>query len=235
MTSPGGRPGTRELRVGLAGPRLDGPQPPPDPGRPRRHPARGRRRSRSRPRSRGATAQTGAQGFAEPLAMIAEAELDARRHRRPDDRPRAARPRRDRARHRRSSSRSRSRPRSTRRCGSSPRRARARRPGPGRPRRAVQPGRARARPAARRPAGCRRSTRSPSRRAGPFPARIRDVGVTVDLATHDVDILSLDRRRAAVAGLRRDGPADPRRRTRTSSSGCSTSRPARPACSTSTG
>jgi UDP-N-acetylglucosamine 3-dehydrogenase len=29
-----------------------------------------------------------------------------------------------------------------------------------------------------------------SRRAGPFPARIRDVGVTMDLATHDVDILS---------------------------------------------
>jgi predicted dehydrogenase len=28
-----------------------------------------------------------------------------------------------------------------------------------------------------------------SRRAGPFPARIRDVGVTIDLATHDVDIL----------------------------------------------
>ena len=35
-----------------------------------------------------------------------------------------------------------------------------------------------------------------SRRAGPFPARIRDVGVTVDLATHDVDIL------CAVAGER---------------------------------
>lgn len=29
-----------------------------------------------------------------------------------------------------------------------------------------------------------------SRRAGPFPSRIRDVGVTIDLATHDVDILS---------------------------------------------
>ena len=28
-----------------------------------------------------------------------------------------------------------------------------------------------------------------SRRAGPFPVRIRDVGVTIDLATHDVDIL----------------------------------------------
>ena len=28
------------------------------------------------------------------------------------------------------------------------------------------------------------------RRAGPFPARIRDVGVTVDLGTHDVDIMS---------------------------------------------
>jgi predicted dehydrogenase len=29
-----------------------------------------------------------------------------------------------------------------------------------------------------------------SRRAGPFPARIRDVGVTVDLATHDADMLA---------------------------------------------
>jgi predicted dehydrogenase len=29
-----------------------------------------------------------------------------------------------------------------------------------------------------------------SRRAGPFPSRIRDVGVTIDLATHDADILS---------------------------------------------
>jgi predicted dehydrogenase len=29
-----------------------------------------------------------------------------------------------------------------------------------------------------------------SRRAGPFPARIRDVGVTIDLATHDLDILA---------------------------------------------
>ena len=49
-----------------------------------------------------------------------------------------------------------------------------------------------------------------SRRAGPFPARIRDVGVTVDLATHDVDILSWiagERPRARVRGT---GPADPR-------------------------
>jgi len=35
-----------------------------------------------------------------------------------------------------------------------------------------------------------------ARRAGPFPARIRDVGVSVDLATHDADILS------AIAGER---------------------------------
>ena len=49
-----------------------------------------------------------------------------------------------------------------------------------------------------------------SRRAGPFPARIRDVGVTVDLATHDVDILSCDRRRATDPRLGRDGPAHPR-------------------------
>ena len=47
-----------------------------------------------------------------------------------------------------------------------------------------------------RPAGCRRVFAISSRRAGPFPARIRDVGVTVDLATHDVDIL------CAIAGER---------------------------------
>jgi predicted dehydrogenase len=29
-----------------------------------------------------------------------------------------------------------------------------------------------------------------ARRTGPFPARIRDVGVTIDLATHDLDIVS---------------------------------------------
>ncbi len=35
-----------------------------------------------------------------------------------------------------------------------------------------------------------------SQRVGPFPGRIRDVGVTVDLATHDIDIL------CAIAGER---------------------------------
>ncbi|HEU4672707.1 MAG TPA: Gfo/Idh/MocA family oxidoreductase [Candidatus Limnocylindrales bacterium] len=29
-----------------------------------------------------------------------------------------------------------------------------------------------------------------ARRTGPFPARIRDVGVTIDLATHDLDVIS---------------------------------------------
>ena len=65
-----------------------------------------------------------------------------------------------------------------------------RRPAPGRPRRALQPGRPRARPAARRRAGSGTLYSITSRRAGPFPARIRDVGVTIDLATHDADILS---------------------------------------------
>ena len=63
-----------------------------------------------------------------------------------------------------------------------------------------------------------------SRRAGPFPARTRDVGVTVDLATHHVDILSW------IAGQRRPGPRGERSgskpTTRTSYSGSSTSRPA---------
>ena len=50
-----------------------------------------------------------------------------------------------------------------------------------------------------------------SRRAGPFPARIRDVGVT-DRPRHPRRRHPVvDRRGAAVAGLRRDGPADPRR------------------------
>ena len=44
-----------------------------------------------RPR-RPPSAQTGAPGFADPLAMIAEAELDARRHRRADDGPRRRSP-----------------------------------------------------------------------------------------------------------------------------------------------
>ena len=48
-----------------------------------------------------------------------------------------------------------------------------------------------------------------SRRGGPFPDRIRDVGVTMDLATHDVDILSLDRRRAADPGHAETAQRDP--------------------------
>ncbi len=75
-------------------------------------------------------------------------------------------------------------------CAIVARGARPRRARPGGPRRAVQPRRPRARPAASARAGCRPVYAIASRRAGPFPARIRDVGVTVDLATHDVDILS---------------------------------------------
>ena len=74
-----------------------------------------------------------------------------------------------------------------------------------------------------------------SRRAGPFPARIRDVGVTIDLATHDVDILSFVAGRAARPASRPRPPSASTRTTRTCCSGCCRSRRARSGCSTSTG
>ena len=61
------------------------------------------------------------------------------------------------------------------------------------------------------PAGSRRVYAITSRRAGPFPARIRDVGVTIDLATHDVDILSWIAGERPDPRVRRDRAADPRR------------------------
>jgi UDP-N-acetylglucosamine 3-dehydrogenase len=54
-----------------------------------------------------------------------------------------------------------------------------------------------------------------SRRAGPFPARIRDVGVTVDLGTHDVDMLCWIAGRATRARVRRNGPSASTPATRT--------------------
>ena len=154
---------------------------------------------------------TGAPGFAEPLAMLAEADLDAVVIAAPTTTHVAARARRDRARDRgprREAARGDRRTRRMRIVGAR------------RGRRACRSRSATSSGSTRRssssagcstPAGCRRVYAITSRRAGPFPARIRDVGVTIDLATHDVDILSLDRRRAADARLRRDGPADPRR------------------------
>ena len=99
---------TAPLRVGLAGLGLDGPQPPAplslarglrlaavaDPDRRRRWPTPSRRPAPP--------------GFADPLAMIAEAELDARRHRRPHDAARRRSPWRPSSAACRSSSRSRS-------------------------------------------------------------------------------------------------------------------------------
>ena len=73
-----------------------------------------------------------------------------------------------------------------------------------------------------------------SRRAGPFPARIRDVGVTIDLGTHDVDMLSW----IAASGRSASTPkprSESTQPTRTSLSGSCTSRPEPPAFSTSTG
>ncbi len=175
---------------GRAGrPRLDGPQPPPGPVV---SPARGARRHR-RP---GRGDAGGRDGRAAPPAasptrstMIDVGRARRGRHRRPHHDPRRPRPRRDRAR------------------AGGPRREAAgghRRRGPGRsstpaPRPACRSRWATSSGSTRpssssagcsRRAGCRRSTRSRAAGPGPFPARIRDVGVTVDLATHDVDILS---------------------------------------------
>ena len=137
-------------------------------------PARRRRRSRCPRRSTRRRPATGAQGYAEPLAMLAEAELDAVVIAAPTTDPPAARARRRSSAGSPSSSRSRSRRRSTRPTSSWPRRSASRRAGPGRPRRALQPGGPRARPAARTRAGCRRSTRS---RAA-APARSRRASAT---------------------------------------------------------
>ena len=122
--------------------------------------------------------------------MIGEADARCRRHRRADDVPRPARARRHRTRPagpRREAAGGDASPRASSSCAAA--RAR-RRPAPGRPRRALQPGRARARRRRLAKGWLGTLYSITSRRAGPFPARIRDVGVTIDLATHDADILS---------------------------------------------
>ena len=202
--------GPRDVRVGLAGPRRDGPQPPAGALVAAGRAGSPRSPTRSRRRSPPAVEQSGAQGVRGAPGDDRGGRARRARHRRPDDRPR----RRSRSRRSsavsRSSSRSRSRRRSRRGCGSSPRAARPRRPGPGRPRRAVQPGRPRARPAARRglalsvfAIACRRAGPVP----GPDPRRRRDRRPRDPRRRHPV----VDRRRAAAARLRRDRPADPRR------------------------
>ena len=220
--------GERELRRRPRRPRLDGPQPPPDPVI-----AAGRRlvavADPVADALAGATAGTGAQGFAEPLAMIAEAELDARRHRRADHRPPAAGPRRDRTRRRRSSSRSRSPATVEEALRIVARGARAR----------ACPSRSATSSASTRPcsssAGCSRRgwlshglrDRQPSRRPvpRPDPRRRRDRRPRHARRRHPV----LDRRRAARRASSRRPPSGSTPTTRTCSSGCSTSRPARPA------
>ena len=196
--------------------------------------ARRRRRPGRRDALDAAAAQTGAQGFAEPLAMIAEAELDAVVIAAPTTAHVAARARRDRARASRSSSRSRSRPRSTRRCGSSPRPASAACP--------VQVGHVeRFNPAVlelgRLLAEGWLSTHLLDRLAprrpvpGPDPRRRRDRRPRDPRRRHPVAGSPASGRRASTPRP----PSGSTPTTRTSCSGCSTSRPARPACSTSTG
>ena len=109
------------------------------------------------------------------------------------------------------------------------------RPGPGRSRRAVQPGRPRARPAARRRAGCRAVYAiaiAPGRPVpGPDPRRRRDRRPRDPRRRHPVAGSPASGRRASTPRP----PSGSTPTTRTSCSGCSTSRPGRRACSTSTG
>ena len=168
-------PMTAPLRVGLAGPRLDGPQPPAPPLDARGLRPRRRRRSRIRRLLADAVAKTGAAGVrGRRSAMIGEAEHRRGGHRRADDgaRRRSRWPRSSAA--CRCSSRSRSPRRVAEGIELVAAARSARRAAPGRPRRAVQPGRARARPPARRAGGSGRSTRSP---AG-APARSRPASAT---------------------------------------------------------
>ena len=73
-----------------------------------------------------------------------------------------------------------------------------------------------------------------SRRAGPYPARIRDVGVT-STSRPTMPTSSAGSPASAQAACTPSSRGGSTRRTRTSCSGCCTSRPVRRACSTSTG
>ncbi len=156
-----------------------------------------------------ATAATGALGFAEPLALLAEADLDAVVIAAPTTTPRRAGPRghrpRDRGADREAAGRHRAR--GGRHRG---RVARPRRADPGRPRRAVQPSRARARTAPRCGLALERVRHhQPPRRAvpGAHPRCRRHHRPGHPRRRHPV----VDRPRAADPRLRRDRPAHPRR------------------------
>ena len=57
--------------------------------------------------------------------------------------------------------------------------------------------------------------RAHATRVGPLPARIRDAGVTIDLATHDLDIMQFVLGPRHHARVRRGRPASRTRRRRT--------------------
>ena len=148
---------------------------------------------RSRTRSRrcvdDAVAKTGAAGFTDALAMIDEADIDAVVIAAPTTAHADARACRNRARP--------AGPRGEATCRDGRGRDRAR--GCCACREAFHcrsaTWSASTRPCSNWAAGLRKdgsvpSTRSRAGAPGPFPARIRDVGVTIDLATHDADILS---------------------------------------------
>ena len=219
------------LRIGLVGLGLDGPQPRPGDRRASRRRARRGRRSRTPMPSRRPSRQSGAEGWSDPLAMIARGDARRRRSSPPRRRSTARSPMPRSSAGCPCSSRSRSRRHTREALEIVARRACGGRPGPGRSRRALQPGGAASRRAApRRLAGTILRDRQPARRPvpGADPRRRRHHRPRDARRGHAV----VGRGRATARASTPSSPGASTRRTRTCCSGCCTSRPARRACST---
>ena len=135
------------------------------------------------------TAGRRARGFDDPERMLAEEELDLVSIVAPTSLHLAVDARGVRAPAPTCSSRSRSPRPATEAAGDDRGRGGGREDADGRPHRALQPGHSRADADGSTTGELGRIFQISATRLGPFPARIRDVGVVVDLAPHDLDIM----------------------------------------------